>query len=448
MNQKESIMKLEGKNLKIDFIKYILPSIAAQWVFALYTMVDGIFVARGVSSTALTAVNISMPFTMGLFSISILFAVGTSTVIAILMGQGKVQQANQVFSQNIALLSILSVVISVLVVVFLEPFALFLGATKTALPYVKEYIGTLAPMAFSFILSYSFETLVKTDGYPRLATIVVFIGALLNCVLDYLMVLILKWGVFGAALATGISQMVVILFYLKHFLGKKGTIRFVKFKWDLPLIWREIKNGTASGITEISTGITIFLFNQMILRYLTEEDLVSYTIISYVNSIITMSMAGIAQGVQPLISYYHGQGKKERCQKLFRYSLVAAFAFSIIAGITCFFGAVPIVSLFITDKTSTLFISSVAVLRIFSISFLVVGYNVVIGGYFTAIEKALYSTVISLSRGFVFIILSLFILTWLFDGKGIWWAATLSEILCLLLSIGLTLYIGKMTKRC
>ena len=119
-------MRLEGKSLKSDFLRFIIPSIIAQWVFSLYTMVDGIFVARGVSEVALTAVNISMPFTTGLFSISILFAVGNSTIVAILLGQGEKERANEVFTQNVVLLCTLSVLITILVIVFLEPFARFL----------------------------------------------------------------------------------------------------------------------------------------------------------------------------------------------------------------------------------------------------------------------------------------------------------------------------------
>lgn len=126
-------MRLEGKSLKSDFLRFIIPSIIAQWVFSLYTMVDGIFVARGVSEVALTAVNISMPFTTGLFSISILFAVGNSTIVAILLGQGEKERANEVFTQNVVLLCTLSVLITILVIVFLEPFARFLGATDNIL---------------------------------------------------------------------------------------------------------------------------------------------------------------------------------------------------------------------------------------------------------------------------------------------------------------------------
>ena len=120
-------MRLEGKSLKSDFLRFIIPSIIAQWVFSLYTMVDGIFVARGVSEVALTAVNISMPFTTGLFSVSILFAVGNSTIVAIFLGQGEKQKANEVFTQNVVLLCILSVLITVLVMIFLDPFARWLS---------------------------------------------------------------------------------------------------------------------------------------------------------------------------------------------------------------------------------------------------------------------------------------------------------------------------------
>ena len=133
-------MRLEGKSLKSDFLRFIIPSIIAQWVFSLYTMVDGIFVARGVSEVALTAVNISMPFTTGLFSISILFAVGNSTIVAILLGQGEKERANEEYTQNVVLLCTLSVLITILVIVFLEPFARFLGATDNIISYAKTYI--------------------------------------------------------------------------------------------------------------------------------------------------------------------------------------------------------------------------------------------------------------------------------------------------------------------
>ena len=125
-------MMLEGNSLKRDFMKFIIPSIVAQWVFALYTMVDGIFVARGVSEVALTAVNIVMPYIMALYAVSILFAVGTSTVVAIKLGEKDGRKANEIFTQNIVLLTIFSVVITVVVMLNLKPVACLLYTSDAA----------------------------------------------------------------------------------------------------------------------------------------------------------------------------------------------------------------------------------------------------------------------------------------------------------------------------
>ena len=222
----------EKGSLKLTFIKYIIPSIFAQWIYILYTTVDGIFVARGVDEMALTAINIITPYTLGLFAISITMAVGASTIVAIKLGEGDKEGAKQVFSQNIALNVILSVIVTVLVFLNIEGFARFLGATDANMLYVTEYIRGLTPFAFSFIISYSFEMLVKTDGYPQLAVWVVSAGSVLNIFLDWLLVIVFPYGVYGAAFATGVSNTAVILLYLVHFLGKKGTIKFCRFRWQ------------------------------------------------------------------------------------------------------------------------------------------------------------------------------------------------------------------------
>ena len=428
-------MKLEGKSLKSDFLKFIFPSIAAQWVFALYTMVDGIFVARGVSEIALTAVNISMPYIMTMYAISILFAVGTSTVVAIMLGENRGKRANEVFSQNIFLLTVFSAVITVIVMLNLRKVAIFLGATDVNIEYVLAYLKGIVPFSGLFILSYSFETLIKTDGFPKMATLIVTAGSLINVVLDYIMVMKLHMGIGGAAYATGIAHVALIAMYLLHFCGKNGVIKFVRFRIDLPLIWREIKNGIPSAITELSPGLIIFLFNQAILQYLNEDALVSYTIISYVNSLAVMTMVGIAQGYQPLISYYFGKSRMDKCGRLFRYGIVAVIISSILFTIPCLTGTEFIVHLFLESDKGSLFAYSVTVFRIFSLSFLLAGYNVVIGAYFTAVERPIAATVISFSRGMVMLIVSLVTLTALFGGAGIWWSPLVSEICSMIITL-------------
>ncbi len=428
-------MKLEGKSLKHDFFRFIIPSLIAQWVYALYTMIDGLFVARGVSELALTGVNIAMPFVTLLFSVALMFAVGSSTVIAILLGEKQEQKANEVFTQNVLTTILASLLLTAVVLWKSEEIAAFLGATELTVGYVRSYITTIACFSVFFICSYSLEVLIKTDGYPMKATVIVTAGAVLNCILDYIFVILLSKGVWGAAFATGLSQLIVVLLYLTHFCSKKTHMRLVRITPSLSLLWRTIKIGLSSGITEFSAGIVIFLFNHAILTYLNEEFIVSYTIVTYVSTIIVMSMAGIAQGIQPLVSYYYGRKLPKKYRLLLKYALGFGSLFSIAAFVISRSIASPLVNLFISPKLSSLRCASVRVFHTFSYSFLLCGLNIIIGGYFTAIEHPKSAMAISLGRGFLFVALSLWLLTASFGGNGIWWVSTLAEGMCLILTL-------------
>ena len=356
-------MKLEGKSLKHDFFRFIIPSLIAQWVFALYTMIDGLFVARGVSELALSGVNIAMPFVTFLFSVALMFAVGSSTVIAILLGEKEEQKAKEVFTQNLVTIIFVSLLITAAVLWKSDEIATFLGATELTAKYVRTYITTIACFSIFFICSYSLEVLIKTDGYPMKATVIVTAGAVLNCILDYVFVFILHKGVWGAAFATGMSQLIVVILYLTHFCSKKTHMKPVRFTFSLSLAWRTVKIGLSSGITEFSAGIVIFLFNHAILTYLNEEFIVSYTIVTYVSTIIVMSMAGIAQGIQPLVSYYYGRRMPRKYHLLLKYALCFGLVFSIAAFIISGIIAEPLVNLFISPKLSDLRSASVGVFR-------------------------------------------------------------------------------------
>lgn len=344
-------MDFERMPLKTSFWRFIWPSVAAQWIFALYTMVDGMFVARGVSEVALSAVNIASPFVNFLFSVSILFAVGTSTIVAIYLGKGEKQKADEVYTQGLASLLVISAIITAGVFVNLETAAIFLGATEVTMEYVKHYILSILPFAWCFIISYSFEILVKTDGYPKFATAAVTGGAVLNCILDYLFVMVFRWGVAGAGAATGLSQCALVFLYISHFLSPKATIRFRKFKWDPARLVRAVKIGLPSCLTEFSAGITVFLFNHTILKYLGNDGIISYTVIGYVNTIVVMSIAGIAQGAQPMISFYYGKGDGGKYRTLLKYGLTASAGLGAAAFIGSWAGADLLVSMFIDRKS-------------------------------------------------------------------------------------------------
>ena len=331
----------------------------------------------------------------------------------------------------------------------LDPIVSFLGATQSTQEYVKHYILSLLPFTWWFIISYTFETLVKTDGFPRFAAVAVASGALVNCVLDYLFVMVFHWGIGGAGGATGLSQMVPVFLYLKHFLGPKATIRFARPVWDLGQFIRVVKIGLSSGFTELSAGFTVFMFNHAILRYIGEQGVVSYTIIAYVNTIVVMSMAGIAQGIQPLISFHYGRQERDVCSRLLKYSLTASVGVAGIAFLSSMAGADRLVDIFISEKLEGLRQYSASVFRIFSLSFLVVGFNITGAGYFTAIERPKESLIISLGRGMVIIAAALAVCIGVGGGEGIWWAPAVSELMCLGVTLILVyLYTRRETFKC
>ena len=178
-----------NQSLTRQFFRFTIPTILSMVAFSLYTLVDGIFVAKGVGETALAAVNLSSPYNSVMFAAGLLLAVGMSTTIAIRLGNGKHHEASSLFTRNLIVAVVVSIVISVLTLLNLRSVAQFLGAEGDTLGYVMEYVGGVSPFAVFFICSYNMEILVKTDGTPLLSTIGVSLAGVTNLVLDWLFVL-------------------------------------------------------------------------------------------------------------------------------------------------------------------------------------------------------------------------------------------------------------------
>ena len=404
-------------------------------VFSLYSMVDGLLVSWGVGEYAMSAVNLAIPFTNALFSIAVMFAVGTSTLIAILLAQKKQEEANALFSQNLVVLLIIGAVITAAALIWLEPFALLLGADELTLGYVKDYLRGLVPFSVCFLISYNLEVLIKTDGYPRTALFTVITGCLANCVMDYIAIFHLHLGAFGAAAATGLSQLLTVILYVIHFLGPKATFRLRKFRLDLRVYCKIIPIGFSDGVTELCTGAMIFLFNRTILRCIGTSGLVSYTIIAYVNTIIINIMMGVSQGSQPLISYHYGKDDRTGCRKLLGYGLKTVAILTPVLFVLLYLFAPQVVQLFIKNADESLLASSVTAFRRYSISYLMVGTNIFISGFMTALERPIPAICISVGRGLAVQSACLLALAAVFGGSAIWYTPVISEAICLVLSI-------------
>ena len=427
MQKKQSLLK--------QFFHFSAATVASLMVFSLYSIVDGLFVARGVGEYAMTAVNLSVPFVNLLFSIAVIFAVGTSTIIAYLLGQKNAQSANKLFSQNLVTLVVIGVTISVLVLAFTEPLARLLGAEEVTLEYTIHYLQGLAPFAVCFMISYNLEVLVKTDGRPRLALVTVCVGCVTNCVLDYLAIFHWGLGIWGAAAATGVSQLLTCIIYLTHFLGKRTTFHPVRFRMDWKIYRRLLPIGISDGLTELCNGLMIFLFNHTILRCIGTDGLVAYTIIAYANTLVINITMGVSQGSQPLISFQNGRGDGAAIGKLLRYGLRTMCGIAAVCFTVLFLAAPKLVAVYLPEAGAEMLTFATDAFRRYSLCSLPVGFNIYIAGFLTAMERPLPAVSISTGRGLILQGSILLLLAAVLGGGSIWFAPVISELLCLGLSV-------------
>lgn len=427
MQKKQSLLK--------QFFHFSAATVASLMVFSLYSIVDGLFVARGVGEYAMTAVNLSVPFVNLLFSIAVIFAVGTSTIIAYLLGQKNAQSANKLFSQNLATLVVIGVTISVLVLAFTEPLARLLGAEEVTLEYTIHYLQGLAPFAVCFMISYNLEVLVKTDGRPRLALVTVCVGCVTNCVLDYLAIFHWGLGIWGAAAATGLSQLLTCIIYLTHFLGKHTTFHPVRFRMDWKIYRRLLPIGISDGLTELCNGLMIFLFNHTILRCIGTDGLVAYTIIAYANTLVINITMGVSQGSQPLISFQNGRGDGTAIGNLLRYGLRTMCGIAAVCFTVLFLAAPKLVAVYLPEAGAEMLTFATDAFRRYSLCYLPVGFNIYIAGFLTAMERPLPAVSISTGRGLILQGSILLLLAAVLGGGSIWFAPVISEVLCLGLSV-------------
>lgn len=427
MQKKQSLLK--------QFFHFSAATVASLMVFSLYSIVDGLFVARGVGEYAMTAVNLSVPFVNLLFSIAVIFAVGTSTIIAYLLGQKNAQSANKLFSQNLVTLVVIGVTISVLVLAFTEPLARLLGAEEVTLEYTIHYLQGLAPFAVCFMISYNLEVLVKTDGRPRLALVTVCVGCATNCVLDYLAIFHWGLGIWGAAAATGLSQLLTCLIYLTHFLGKHTTFHPVRFRMDWKIYRRLLPIGISDGLTELCNGLMIFLFNHTILRCIGTDGLVAYTIIAYANTLVINITMGVSQGSQPLISFQNGRGDGTAIGNLLRYGLRTMCGIAAVCFTVLFLAAPKLVAVYLPEAGAEMLTFATDAFRRYSLCYLPVGFNIYIAGFLTAMERPLPAVSISTGRGLILQGSILLLLAAVLGGSSIWFAPVISEVLCLGLSV-------------
>jgi len=283
-----------------------------------------------------------------------------------------------------------------------------------------------------YMVGYALEIYIKVDGNPVYPAICVMTGGIINVGLDYLFVVVFPYGIKGAAFATGMSQLTSTSMLLFYILFKTKKIRFVKLKFSFKELLKISKIGFAEFLAEVSTGIAIFVFNIIILRELGEKGVSAFGIIGYISSFVVMTMIGFSQGIQPIVSFNLGAKKYANVIKTLKISLLLIIATGVIFYGSINFFSNKIISTFLND-TETFKMTKYA-LAAYSFAYIITGLNIVTAGYFTAVKKVKISTIITILRGVVLIIIFLEILPRIFGTAGIWWSVPAAELVTLVSS--------------
>ncbi|MGN1418159.1 MAG: MATE family efflux transporter, partial [Acutalibacteraceae bacterium] len=304
------------------FFRYVIPSVGSMLVTGLYFVVDGIFVGRGVGTNGLAAVNLAVPYISLLTAITMMISMGGASLTSIAFGRKENNKANDCFNLSVFMTAVFSLFMSIVSVLFSVPIAHLLGANDVLLSDTAVYLKYYVVFGVFFCGSMVLSAFVRNDGNPLLAFWGMIIGACSNIFFDWLFVFPLKMGIRGAAIASGLGQVLACIILLFHFILKKGKLYFRFPEMKREEIFNILKTGFPEFVNQMNSPVTTFCYNQIVIRVSGEIGMAAFSVIAYLLVIILAIFIGLAQGLQPLFSSSRGEGNIKREQKFLRQGVI------------------------------------------------------------------------------------------------------------------------------
>lgn len=416
--------------------RFALPSIVMMVFTSIYGVVDGTFVSNFVGKTPFAAVNLVWPFLMILGAFGFMIGTGGSALVAKTLGENKKEDANRYFTMLITLVVILGILLTIFGLIVVRPLSHALGARGQMLEDCVTYGRTLMIFNTAFMLQSVFQSLFITAEKPRLGLIMTVVAGLTNMVLDALFIAVFKWGLVGAALASGLSQCIGGILPLIYFLSSKNDtpLKFVKTKMEGKVLLKACANGASELMTTVSSSLVSMLYNFQLMRLAGQNGIAAYGAVMYVEFAFVAVFIGYSIGTAPIVSYHYGSENhnevKNMLQKSFKIMSILGITMMVLAQIL----ASPLAKVFVGyDKQ--LFDMTVHGFRLFSFYFILAGINIYASSFFTALNNGMISAIISFSRTLGFETLAVIILPIFLQLDGVWLAITVAEICAFVISI-------------
>lgn len=415
-------------SIKRTFAKYVSLNILGMTALSLYILADTYFVAQGVGSDGLAALNIAIPVFSLIVGTGLMIGMGGATRFSI-------SRTDTIFTRALRFGTIASVVYFICGITIPGQISSLLGADGEVFELTRIYIQILLLFSPMFIFNNIITCFVRNDGDPKLSMAATVLGTVTNIIFDYILVFPLQLGITGAVLATGFSPLVSLLILSVHFFKKSNTLKLKKVFLTLRALKDIATLGISSLITELSSGIVILIFNMIILNIEGNLGVAAYGIVANIAIVVNAIFTGIAQGSQPIISRSYGEGNGGNAKTILKYGIITALVFSAAVYAVTFIFAEPIVKAFDNENNQRLLEIAAVGLRIYFISIFFSGINVLCSSYFSSIDRPKNGFIISILRSVAVIIPSAFLLSYLFGLTGVWMSIAVSEFIVCSVSV-------------
>lgn len=417
-------------------LRFVFPSIVMMIFTSIYSVVDGLFVSNFVGKTALASINLILPFLMGLSALGFMIGTGGSAIVAKTLGEGDPKRANSYFSMLVYVTAIGGIILALLGMLLVPSVASFLGAEGELLSNCILY-GRISFISMpAFMLQNVFQSFFVTAEKPKLGLAVIITAGVTNMILDLLFVGILGFGLAGAAIATVCGEMIGGLFPVFYFSRKNSSLlRLGKTQFNGRILLQTCVNGSSELMTNLSSSIVNSLYNIQLMKFAGENGVAAYAAIMYVNFIFIAIFLGYSIGSAPIISYHYGAGNHGELKNLYKKSLQLVGSWGILLFILAQLLATPLAKLFVGYDSKLLAMTQTG-FHIYSLVYIINGFNIFGSSFFTALSNGVVSAVISFLRTLVFQIGAVLILPIVFGGiNGIWSSVTVAELLTLCITI-------------
>ena len=427
--------ELTGGKISRLFVKYAVPGVIGLLFLGIQAVIDGIVLSHFAGARALASVSLILPCYNFIIAAALVTGIGCQTLIGLSLGKSDRQRANHALTTAFVFLAIFSLIGSLLIFCLARPIAVGLGADAELVEGSVDYIRTLVPFFPMLSLMFLGDYMMKIEGHPGLATRIMSATVILNIILDLLFVGYWKWGISGAGLATGIAFTAGACCNVPPMFSRKRTVYVQRGRFRWRLLGQMLYNGSSEGISELSAGISVFMFNLVLMRYIGADGVAAFTALEYILFIGVTIFLGISDGVIPIVSYNYGNSRRERVRAVVRLAARTNLLIGLLLFITLWIGGEQVVKLFFREGETGVVEIAVKGASLYAFAFLFNGFNILVSGYFTAIGNAKWSVVVSLLRGLVFIALGIYWFPHWFGLEGIWYVIPAAELCTLLVAL-------------